>query len=301
MDRGQHTDVIGPTETLPRSVMGYEVIDYIGEGAASLLYAVSHPETAQNYALKHVKPKSDKEQRFVEQLETEYHVGQLVRHAGLRRSIEMKVNRTLFRKVTEAALVLELFDGQPLDSLPLRSTVGVVDIFIQVAEALDALHGIGYVHCDLKPNNILVNAQGEVKVIDLGQACAVGKAKSRIQGTPDYIAPEQVKCASVTPQTDIYNLGATLYWALTGTHIPTLYTLKRTENSFLVDGQLASPKDLNPLVPDQLSNLVMECVRTNPAKRPQGMRDIILRLEIVRHVLRKKNSGSGTGMRPALV
>jgi hypothetical protein len=105
----------------------------------------------------------------------------------------------------------------------------------------------------------------------------------------------------VTPQTDIYNFGATMYWALTGTHIPTLYTLKRTENSFLVDGQLASPKDLNPLVPEQFSNLVMECVRTNAAKRPQGMRDIILRLEIVRHVLRKKSSGSGTGMRPALV
>jgi serine/threonine-protein kinase len=281
--------------------MGYEVIDFIGEGAASLLYAVTHPETAQIYALKHVKPRSDKDQRFVEQLETEYQVGQLVRHKGLRRSIEMKVNRTLFRKVTEAALVLELFDGQPLESLPLRSTVGVVDIFIQVAEALDALHGIGYVHCDLKPSNILVNAQGDVKVIDLGQACAVGTAKSRIQGTPDYIAPEQVKCAAVSPQTDIYNLGATLYWALTGTHIPTLYTLKRAENSFLVDGQLASPQELNPLVPEQLSNLVMECVRTNAAKRPQGMRDIILRLEIVRHVLRKKSSGSGTGMRPALV
>jgi serine/threonine-protein kinase len=281
--------------------MGYEVIDYIGEGAASLLYAVSHPETAQIYALKHVKPKSDRDQRFIEQLENEYNVGQHVRHAGLRRSIEMKASRTLFRKVTEAALVLEMFDGQPLDSLPLRSTVGVVDIFIQVAEALDALHGIGYVHCDLKPNNILVNAQGAVKVIDLGQACSIGTAKSRIQGTPDYMAPEQVKLAAVTPQTDIYNLGATLYWALTGTHIPTLYTLKRTENSFLVDGQLAAPKDLNPLVPEQLSNLVMECVRTNPAKRPQGMRDIILRLEIVRHVLRKKNSGSGTGMRPALV
>jgi serine/threonine protein kinase len=87
--------------------MGYEVIDYIGEGAASLLYAVTHPQTAQIYALKHVTPKSDKHQRFIEQLETEYHVGQLVRHKGLRRSIEMKVNRTLFRKVTEAALVLE--------------------------------------------------------------------------------------------------------------------------------------------------------------------------------------------------
>src|SRR3954471_8580110 len=195
MSRGQ-TMEIGETTSdgLPRNVMGYEVIDFVGEGAGSLLYAVSHPKTTQLYALKHVKPKTDRDQRFVEQLETEYAVGQLVRHPGLRRSVEMKVNRTLFRKVTEAALVLELFEGQPLDSLPLRSIQGVIDIFVQVAEALDALHAIGYIHCDLKPNNILVGPAGDVKVIDLGQACQKGTAKSRIQGTPDYIAPEQVKC-----------------------------------------------------------------------------------------------------------
>jgi serine/threonine protein kinase len=52
------------------------------------------------------------------------------------------------------------------------------------------------VHCDLKPNNILINPQGKVKVIDLGQACAIGTKKTRIQGTPDYIAPEQEKLAS---------------------------------------------------------------------------------------------------------
>ena len=54
-------------------------------------------------------------------------------------------------------------------------------------------------------------------------------------------------------------------------------------------------------MPEPLSNLVMECVRTNPAKRPQGMRDVILRLEIIRHVLKKKHSGSGRGCSPALV
>jgi serine/threonine-protein kinase len=281
--------------------MGYEVIDFVGEGAGSLLYAVTHPQTAQLYALKHVTPKTDKDQRFVEQLETEYAVGQLVRHPGLRRAVEMKVNRTLFRKVTEAALVLELFEGTPLDRMPSLRTAEVVDVFIHVAEALDALHGIGYIHCDLKPNNILVGPEGDVKVIDLGQACPKGTAKSRIQGTPDYIAPEQVKCQPCSVQTDIYNLGATLYWALTGTHIPTLFTLKRSENSFLLDQKLASPADLNPTVPEQLSNLVMECVKTNPAKRPQGMRDLILRLEIIRHVLKKKHSGSGSAMQPALV
>ena len=285
----------------PRSVMGYEVIDFIGEGAGSRLYAVSAPQTAQIYALKHVTPKTDKDLRFVEQLETEYAVGQLVRHAGLRRSVEMKLSRTLLRRVTEAALVLEMFDGEPLDRRGDRRTPELVDIFVHVAEALDALHGIGYVHCDLKPNNILVGPEGDVKVIDLGQACLKGTAKSRIQGTPDYIAPEQVKCQPCSVQTDIYNFGATLYWALTGTNIPTLFTLKRTDNSFLVDQKLATPAELNPTVPEPLSNLVMECIRTNPTKRPAGMRDIILRLEIIRHVLRKKHSSSGTAMEPALV
>jgi serine/threonine protein kinase len=291
-DRGTATD-------LPRDVMGFEVIEYIGEGAGSLLYAVNHPSTKQIYALKHVTPKTDRDQRFVEQLETEYNVGRLVKHAGLRRSVEMKVNRTLFRKVTEAALVLELFDGQPLEQVVPRRVAGVVHIFIQAAEALDALHSLGYVHCDLKPNNILVSNDGDVKVIDLGQACTVGTAKTRIQGTPDYIAPEQVKCKEVSVATDVYNFGATLYWCLAGKNLPTLYTLGRGENSFLLDQKMPSPRELNPLVPDQLSNLVMECVRTNPAKRPQGMRDVILRLEIIQHVLKKRHSGSG--MQPALV
>ena len=299
MTRGIAMGNGGTPGEMPREVMGYEVIDFIGEGAGSLLYAVSHPDTKQIYALKHVVPKTDRDQRFVEQLESEYEVGRLVKHPGLRRSIEMKVNRTLFRKVTEAALVLELFDGQPLDRQLPKRVAGIVNVFIQTAEALDALHALGFVHCDLKPNNILVSNDGDVKVIDLGQACRAGTAKSRIQGTPDYIAPEQVKCAPVSVPTDVYNLGATLYWCLSGKNLPTLSTLKRTENSFLLDQKMPSPRDLNPLVPEQLSNLVMECVRTNPAKRPQNMRDVILRLEIIQHVLKKSHSSSG--MQPALV
>lgn len=279
----------------PLTVMGYEVVDRVGEGAGSLLYAVSHPVTKQVYVLKHVTPQTDRDQRFVEQLQAEYEVGQRVNHPGLRRSVELKVNRSLFRTVTEAGLLLELFDGEPLDrSLP-GSVKDVVTVFVRVGQAMEALHALGYVHCDLKPGNILIGDSGDVKVIDLGQACASGTAKSRIQGTPDYIAPEQVKCAPVSPATDVYNFGATLYWALCGRNLPTLYTLKRSENSFLLDQKMPSPRELNPLVPQQLSDLVMECVRTNATKRPQSMGDVVLRLEIVRHVMRKQESGGSTG------
>src|SRR3954469_11225364 len=85
---------------LPKSIFGYDVIDFIGEGAGSRIYVVSHPNTKQLYALKHVTPRTEKEQRFVEQLQNEFEVGKLANHPGLRRCFDVKVNRTLLRKVT---------------------------------------------------------------------------------------------------------------------------------------------------------------------------------------------------------
>ncbi len=272
---------------LPKKLFGYEVIDFIGEGAGSRIYAVSHPKTHQLYALKHVVSATERDQRFVEQLENEYEVARQVKHPAMRGAIDLTFNRTLLRKVTDAGLVLELFDGVPLDRHLPRKLDDVVDVFIQTGKALAALHAQGFVHCDLKPNNILRSAAGEVKVIDLGQACKSGVAKKRIQGTPDYIAPEQVKCEPVTARTDVYNFGATLYWALCGQKLPTLYTLKKGENSFLVDQALPSPRESNERVPETLSNLVMECVRTSPWKRPGDMNDIARRLELVHHVMQR--------------
>ena len=286
------TAVRNPAEAeahpMPKSLFGYEVVDFIGEGAGSRIFAATHPATRQLYALKYVLPKTEKDLRFVEQLEAEYEVGRHVTHAGLRRSIEMKVTRTLFRKITEAALVMELVDGVSLEQRQPNSLTGLVDVFIQTADALGALHALGYVHCDLKPNNIMVDAARRVKVIDLGQAVKAGTAKSRIQGTPDYIAPEQVKCLPVTVQTDVFNFGATMYFALCGMKLPTLFNIKKSENSFLVDTAITTPRDCNKQVPEQLSNLVMECVRTNPARRPADMAELSRRLEIIQHVMRKE-------------
>ena len=280
---------------MPKSLFGYDVIDYIGQGAGSLIYVVSQPSTNQLYALKHVVRKTDKDIRFIEQLEAEYQVSRSFQHPGLRRSIDLRENRTVLRKVTDAALLMELFDGAPLDTNRPTSLLSICNIFIQTAKAMEALHQMGYIHCDLKPNNIMVGGGEDVKVIDFGQTCKAGTIKERIQGTPDYISPEQVKCEGVTVRTDIFNFGATLYWALTGKKIPTLFTVKRAENSFLLDDKIPTPHELNPEVPENLSNLAMECVRTNPAKRPQAMSDVARRLEVMQHCLNRRiaaNSGS---------
>ncbi len=271
----------------PRSLFGYDVIDRIGEGAGSTIYAVSDPKNNHLYALKHVVNSGDKTIRFVEQLEAEHAVGQIVRHAGLRRTFDLKINKNLLFKVTDAALVMELFDGRMLEFAKPRTILGQIDVFIKTAQALDALHGLGYVHCDLKPNNILLNDVGEVKVIDLGQAAKLGTAKKRIQGTPDFIAPEQVQCQPVTYRTDVFNLGATMYWALAERRLPTLFTVKKKENSFLLDARIETPHSINSQVPQQLSNLVMECVKTSPVKRPKDMSEVVSRLEVIRHAIAK--------------
>src|SRR5690349_15695043 len=141
----------------PKSLFGYEVIHQIGEGAGSLIYAVSDPATKHLYALKHVVRAKDKDIRFVEQLEAEHEVGRLVRHPGLRQTIDLMINKNLLFKTTDAALVMELFDGRSLEWHKPPTIPAMVDVFIQTAKALDALHLMGYVHCDLKPNNILID------------------------------------------------------------------------------------------------------------------------------------------------
>ena len=275
--------------SLPSQLFGYDVLDLIGTGAGSRVYAVSEPQTGQLYVLKHVAVRGAKDERFVTQLETEHEVARHLTHPGLRRSIDLKVTRSLLRKPLEAALVLELFDGSPIEFVLPGTCAEIVRVFRDAAEALAALHKAGFVHCDLKPGNILLSTDGHVKLIDFGQACRTGTAKQRIQGTPDFMAPEQVKCRACTPQTDVYSLGAAMYWALTRQKMPTLYTVKQGHNSFLLDAKIAAPRELKSSVPEPLSNFVMECVRTDPARRPSSMADVARRLDVLRFAATRAN------------
>jgi serine/threonine-protein kinase len=274
---------------MAQKLLHYDVLERLGEGARSVIYSVSDPETKQVYALKHVRRESQKDIRFIQQVETEFEISRQFTHPNLRRSFELKIIKSMLLKVNEAYLLMELVDGKPLDVRLPSGMMAIIDTFIQAAQGLKAMHAMGYVHCDMKPNNILRSESGKVKVIDYGQSCRIGTIKERIQGTPDYIAPEQVARRPVSVATDVFNLGASLYWALTGRHIPTLYTVnKKGENSFLLDTRIDTPQDLNPRVPTALSNLVMECISTNPKKRPEDMDHVITRLELAKHILNKQ-------------
>jgi serine/threonine-protein kinase len=271
---------------MSQKLLNFEVLERLGEGARSTIYAVMDPLTRQTFALKHVIRSDPKDIRFIEQMESEFAISKQFTHPNLRRSYDLKINKSMLLKVTEAFLIMELFVGKAMDVFIPVGLVEIIDSFIQTAHGLKAMHVMGYAHCDIKPNNILRDDQGRIKVIDFGQSAKIGTIKERIQGTPDFIAPEQVARRPISVQTDVFNLGATLYWALTSKHIPTLYTVnKKGENSFLLDTRIDSPQDLNPRVPNALSNLVMECIATKPQKRPADMDQVVTRLELAKHVL----------------
>lgn len=268
---------------------GFSVLAEIGRGAASVIYLVQDPKSKQVYALKHVERHTAKDQRFLDQAEAEYEVASKVNHVNIR-SIERIIKaRQRLVTVKEVFLLMEYVDGLSIERHPPSTFEEVIRVFRDVASGLGHMHGCGFVHADMKPNNIVVkNEDGTVKVIDLGQACAIGTVKERIQGTPDYIAPEQVHRREITPQTDVFNLGATMYWVLTKQNIPTAMpkgdSLVSRIDDHLIE-KATPPRDLNPRVPAALSDLIMACIEVDPSDRPKGMDEVVMRLDAARNQL----------------
>src|SRR3954465_5591299 len=133
---------------MAQKLLHYEVLERLGEGARSTIYKVQDPETHRVFALKHVLRAEPKDLRYIEQMETEYEISRQFTHPGLRRSFDLKINKKMFLQVTEAFLVMEYFDGLPLDVRAPTTVLDTVDAFIQTAEALRAMHSMGYVHAD---------------------------------------------------------------------------------------------------------------------------------------------------------
>jgi len=260
---------------------GFTILRRLGTGARSTIYLATDEVNGMKVALKRVIFQKPEDSRIFEQVETEYKVAQQIDNPYVRRCYELRKIRSMF-KVKEMLLSMEYFDGKNLEDCPTLSLGDVLLVFRMVAAGLNAMHQHGFVHCDIKPNNILMDKSGAIKIIDLGQSCRTGTVKQRIQGTPDYIAPEQVKRRPLGPKTDIFNLGATMYWALTGKHAPTLIP-KKNKFGLPVTEPRRAPHEIKKALPIGISRLVMDCIEEDPAKRPSNMMEVTSRLDVMVH------------------
>eukprot|EP00752_Nemacystus_decipiens_P013965 g12401.t1 len=216
--------------------------------------------------------------RFIDQAVAEYEVAKQIDSPLIRKVHKLIRQRALLR-TSEVLVVMELVEGRTLETVKFKGMVGYCKLFHAAAKGLQVMHQAGYVHADIKPNNIMVTSDGMVKLIDFGQSCKNGTVKERIQGTPDYIAPEQVKRQPITPKTDLFNLGATMYWLLTGQRVPTMMPRKDRGETVQLRSEeaekkaLPTPIELVPECPPALSNLILECVAKDPADRPAHMQE----------------------------
>ena len=290
---------------IPRELFGYKVIDRLGEGAASVVYAVMD-KSRQVLALKHVVRRAEKDQRFIDQVKQEYDVGSKLDHRNIRAIHRFLKNQKSVlgiatAPVTDAALVMEMIDSATLESDMRPSAAKIARYFAQAARGLAHMHERGFVHADMKPSNMMVNDDGTVKIIDLGQACAVGSRKERIQGTPGYIAPEQAFKEEILPATDIYNLGATLYWVLVRGNIPCALPAGETNPDMRVKpSQIRMPRPLHETdarVPEEFTDLVLGCIQVKPEARIPGMDLVADRLDAIAE--RCERTGAGKALEGA--
>jgi serine/threonine protein kinase len=281
---------------IPPELFGYKVIDRLGEGAASTVYAVADPKSRQVLALKHVLRNSEKDQRFIDQLEQEHKIGSKLDHPNIRGILRYLTNKKgWIGPVTDAGLVMELIDAATLEGEHRPSGEVIARYFAQAARGLAHMHDRGSVHADMKPSNMMVNDDGTVKIIDLGQACPIGTKKARVQGTPGYIAPEQAFKEAITPATDVYNFGATLHWVLVRTEIPCALPSGETSTERRVPpNQIRAPRPVHeqdPAVPPEFNDLVQGCVRVAQKDRIQSMEGVAERLEAIADLCARTGKG----------
>ncbi|MFM7261845.1 MAG: serine/threonine protein kinase [bacterium] len=261
-----------------KELFGYRVRKVIGDGAWSRVYEVEDTKTHTAYALKHVISDGEKEERYLEQLRAEWRVGKALNHPAIRKLVALEgegLLSKLFRaKSNELGLVMELIDAPPLSEHVNRGTrpsmPECLRIFLDVASGLLHMHSKGFVHADMKPLNILYDADRRMtKIIDLGQAVDIGTQKVRLQGSPGYISPEQATevkerlFAPVTEKTDVFNFGATMYAILAGGKFAP-QSQHTSDKRIRIEPEHLGPRELmsigDPEIKRDLSDLVSKCL-----------------------------------------
>lgn len=270
----------------------YHILEKLGEGAESRIFRARCMRTGKDYAVKYVKLSKPEDASYIELLRAEHAIGTAIEHPALRRVFELRMIRQRFR-LRGAVLFLEFVDGIPMSDKDFRRPIDdILRHFITAAEGLHAMHSAGFVHADLKPNNMLVTLNDQLKLIDFGQSARIHGAKPRVQGTIDYIAPEQVQRGTLDQRTDVFGLGAALHRVLTGKPIATEMNQTVSIHSQglvgkrLVDVRERGTQTLSP----SITRLIDDCCKTRMEDRLPDMLAFIDRAKLVRAILAKQAS-----------
>ncbi|MBX3437970.1 MAG: serine/threonine protein kinase [Planctomycetaceae bacterium] len=270
------------------AINGYELVNCIATGTMTQVWEVKQTASSQSFAMKLLLPEALKEGEQKQIMRHEASVGKRLDHPNIIRFVESKITRKY------GYIVMELFRSQNLKSLirgDLHATHARLRRIMECCtQAFAHMHEKGYLHKDIKPDNVLVTKGGEVRVIDFSLAgspsSAVGRMMTRkkniaIQGTRTYIAPEQIRREKITTSSDIYSLGVMFYEALTGR--PPF--LARNPDHLLmahVRDRPDLPSSYHRNISSEVDDLVMRMLAKKPKDRPESMQQVFTEVRSIK-------------------
>jgi len=265
---------------------GYRLQNLMMTGQTSQVWEVVETASNRHFAMKLLLPEKLQDPEHQRMLIHEADVGTKLAHPNIIKIVK------LVKDKQNPHFIMEFF---PAGNLKLRIMhkkwdfikEKAQDIFKQAATALAYMHASGWVHRDVKPDNIMVNSAGEVRLIDFALAQPISKGgmfrrrKGRSAGTRSYMSPEQIRGQSLDARADIYSFGASMYEVITGR--PPFRAASPTDllNKHIIEKPI-SPQVYNPDVTDECAALVLRMLAKKKQDRPKDFHEVLMQLRGIR-------------------
>jgi serine/threonine protein kinase len=279
---------------LPERIGKYVIINEVGQGSSGRVYLTHDPYYGRDVAIKVYNSEAEEdEQKARVTRKMFFNEAQMMgrlQHPNILPIYDAGEENGDYYVVTEhihGARTLAAY-CKPDNLLRVDD---VVEIIFKCAKALHYAHGRGVIHRDIKPSNIMLTLDNDVRIIDFGIALVTDSDVSRIEGiagSPSYMSPEQVQSAEITPQSDLYSLGAVMYELLTGFRPFRANSLSKLLHQIVY----ATPAPIHTLrsdVSEELEELVSKALQKEPKDRFANGLELAGKLTQVFQTLRSKN------------
>lgn len=264
----------------------YRIIEELGWGGMGRIYKAIDKEIGERIAIKLIRPEIAANRKLIERFQNELITTRKISHRHVCRMYD------LGREGDLRFITMEYVSGEDLKKsltrmgplLPRKA----VTLAIQICQGLSEAHRLGVVHRDLKPGNIMLDMQGNIRIMDFGIAVSQESKdlteSGVVVGTPKYFSPEQVEGKPLDPRSDIYSLGVILYEMVTG-QVPFTGDTTLIIAYKHMSEVPRNPSEFNAQLPPELCRLIMKCMEKDPRKRYQSADEVCAALTAIKEEL----------------
>ena len=253
----------------------YQIIEELGIGGMGRVYKAVDTEVNEKIAIKLIKPEIAANKKIIERFRNELKFARKIRHKNVCQMFDLNKDKGSYY------ITMEYVSGEDLKTLIKKmgqlSAGQALTIAKQICDGLSEAHKLRVMHRDLKPQNLMIDREGEARIMDFGIARSLkGKGITDagvMMGTPEYMSPEQVEGKEVDQRSDTYSMGVILYEMVTG-RVPfdgetalNIAVKQKTETP-------KSPQEWNAQIPDALNRFILKCLEKNREDRYQSITDL---------------------------